>query len=329
MKRVNIYITQPQEDDITAMSDIMKINRSEVVRRAVTEYSGKHKEKINEFINTFNDMDEECNMEVGDPELRFLRECSKDPKFFIERAVQINTYDKGIIPFTMWDVESDLVDILHDYDALIINKSRQSGGSITNLAYMLHYSIFNENKNVIIMSNNLQQATDHLRRFKDMLFGLPKFMQLKVKINNKRTLELENGTKIMAVSGSPCSIKGLQVHYLYMDEIAWGKREDMREFISSVFPTIFSGKTYKVVLSSSPNGYNEFYQIWSDALTNYNNFKPVCIPWWAIPGRDENWKEEEIRRIGKNRFRQEYECQFIGNNILYPGQKEPQMMSFE
>ena len=268
-------------------------------------------------------------MELYDIEKRFRDECEKDPKFFIEGAVKYTSSDSGIVPFKLWDVQLDLVDILHEYNALIINKCRQMGGSLTNLAYMLHYSLFNNGKNVYIMANRLSSAEHLLECFRTMLMELPECVKPKIITNKKRCIELENETRIFASAAMGCAVTGCHIDYLYMEEVAFGGNRYMKDFVHVIFPTMFSSETYKIVICSSPNGFNDFYRIWVGALLNDNNFKPVAIPWWTMPGKDEEWKADMISRIGKNRFASEFECKFIGNNILYPGQKEPRTMSFE
>ena len=333
MKRVNIYITQPQEERISTIADVLNVTRAEIVRRAVDEFGEKHQKEIDSFMKTFNESEHNMNgCNWGNSE--FSNQCAVDPKFFIKNAVRINALDYKDSPFNMEDLQSDLIDILYEYNEIIINKSRQCGGTVTNLAYMLHYAAFKSNKKIVILCNKSQMANELLRIFKSMLLNLPKFIQPKIEINNNRMLQLDNGTQIVASSIENCAsidvLKASPINYIYMDEVAWANPTQMRNFMMNVYPSFVSqGSGYKLVISSSPHGFNHFYRLWSGALTNDNNLKPVCIPWWAVPGRDENWKREQIKHIGENMFKQEFECKFIGNNILFPGLKEAPAMSFE
>ena len=320
MKRVNIYITPPQEERIANIADVLNVTRAEVVRLAVNEFSEKHQQEINTFMEKFNGNDNSKK----DVEQTFLRECLKYPKFFIKNAVKINTHNRL---FDMGSLQGDLIDILHEHNEVIVNKSRQCGSTVIHLAYMLHYAIFNPDRNLIIFSHNTLSATQLLKRFKDLLISLPKFMQPKIIKNTVNRLELDNGTKIMAhVIDAKCT-KEINIHYVYMDEIAISDTNELKEFMNAFHPKSQEGKC-KLVISSNPHGFNEFYHLWSEALTGYNNLQPVCIPWQSVPGRDEKWKEEQIKCIGKRVFKQEYECKFIGNNMLFPGLKEAPMMSF-
>jgi len=331
MKRVNIYITQPQEERISTIADVLNVTRAEIVRRAVDEFGEKHQKEIDSFMKTFNESEHNMNRYNLGPS-DFSNRCAVDPKFFIKNAVQIKSLDYISSPYNMETLQSDLIDILHEYNEIIINKSRQCGNTVTNLAYMLHYAVFNSNKNVLILCNKVRHFTDLLRIFKDMLLSLPKFMQPKLTINNKHMLQLDNGTKIIAHQLDDTYVRSLRMvlHYTYLDEAAFPKMNDLQKFFCAFYPTFVTHEeNLKLVISSSPNGFNHFYRLWSGALTNDNNLKPICIPWWAVPGRDENWKKEQIKYIGKNVFKQEFECKFIGNNILFPGLKEAPAMSFE
>ena len=65
---------------------------------------------------------------------------------------------------------------------------------------------------------------------------------------------------------------------------------------------------------STPNGLNLFYKIWVDSAEHRNDFKSVEIHWSQVPGRDQAWKEQEIRNLGsEDKFRTEHECDFIGS----------------
>jgi hypothetical protein len=106
---------------------------------------------------------------------------------------------------------------------------------------------------------------------------------------------------------------------LFLDEFGFIKSHIADEFIASVFPTISSGKTTKVIITSTPQGMNHFYRMWEDAKGDKskglggNGFERLEIPWNAVPGRDEEWAREQIAQIGQIRFNQEFRCQFIGS----------------
>ena len=98
-----------------------------------------------------------------------------------------------------------------------------------------------------------------------------------------------------------------------MDEFAFIPNHIAEQFFSSVYPTISSGKTTKVIIISTPNGMNMFYKLWHDAERGKNDYKPLEVHWSAVPGRDAKWKEETIRNTSERQFTQEFECEFLGS----------------
>jgi len=92
-----------------------------------------------------------------------------------------------------------------------------------------------------------------------------------------------------------------------------GEANNAEMFFSSVYPTITSGKTSKVVIVSTPHGMNQFYKLWMDSETGKNDYVPIEVHWSEVPGRDEEWKEMTIRNTSKEQFQQEFECEFLGS----------------
>ena len=87
-----------------------------------------------------------------------------------------------------------------------------------------------------------------------------------------------------------------------------------KEFASSTFPTISSGKETKMVLVSTPNGKNHFYEIWTKAIEKKSSFFPIRVDWWEVPGRDEKWKKEQIANTSQEQFDQEFGNSFLATS---------------
>ena len=131
---------------------------------------------------------------------------------------------------------------------------------------------------------------------------------------------LENGSKILASSTSASSIRGGSFSLVYLDEFAFVDATLQEEFFASVYPTISSGATSRVMITSTPKGMNLFYKLWVDAEEGRNEYVPIQVHWSAVPGRDEEWKEQTIKNTSEEQFRQEFECDFIGssNTLINP-----------
>ena len=239
--------------------------------------------------------------------------CLDDPKYFIENYLKIVTIDKGLVPFEMYDFQRKMVDTFHDNRFTICKLPRQSGKSTIIVSYLLHYVLFNDNVNVAILANKSSTARDLLGRLQLAYEHLPKWMQQGVLNWNKGSLELENGSRIVAASTSSSAVRGSTFNIIFLDEFAYVPNNIAEEFFSSVYPTISSGKSSKVMIVSTPHGMNMFYKMWVAATNKNNNFVPVEVHWSEVPGRDEKWKEETIKNTSESQFSTEFECEFLGS----------------
>ena len=124
--------------------------------------------------------------------------------------------------------------------------------------------------------------------------NLPKWMQHGILVWNKGNVELENGSKILAASTSASAVRGMSFNILFLDEFAFVPNHVAEQFFASVYPTITSGKSTKVIIISTPNGMNHFYKMWEDARNDKNGYITNEVHWSQVPGRDKKWKEETI-----------------------------------
>jgi len=260
------------------------------------------------------------NLKKGHTKSRFTKEqiqevlkCLDDPKYFISTYLKIVTIDKGLVPFEMYDFQKNMVDTFHENRFTICKLPRQSGKSTIIVSYLLHYVLFNDNVNVAILANKSSTARDLLGRLQLAYEHLPKWMQQGVLNWNKGSLELENGSRIVAASTSSSAVRGSTFNIIFLDEFAYVPNNIAEEFFSSVYPTISSGKSSKVMIVSTPHGMNMFYKMWVDATNQNNNFVPVEVHWSEVPGRDEKWKEETIKNTSEAQFQTEFECEFLGS----------------
>ena len=242
-----------------------------------------------------------------------VMKCLGDPKYFIEQYLKIVTIDKGLVPFEMYDFQRNMVDTFHDNRFTICKLPRQSGKSTIIVSYLLHYVLFNDNVNVAILANKSSTARDLLGRLQLAYEYLPKWMQQGVLNWNKGSLELENGSRIVAASTSSSAVRGSTFNIIFLDEFAYVPNNIAEEFFSSVYPTISSGKSSKVMIVSTPHGMNMFYKMWMDAVNKKSTFVPVEVHWSEVPGRDEEWKEQTIKNTSESQFQTEFECEFLGS----------------
>ena len=239
--------------------------------------------------------------------------CSKDPVYFIKKYIKIISLDKGLIPFDMYDFQVDMTRKFHAERFNIAKLPRQSGKSTIVTSYLLWYVIFNDNVNVAILANKAATAREMLQRLQLSYENLPKWMQQGINQWNRGSLELENGSKIMAASTSASAVRGMSFNVIFLDEFAFIPNHIADQFFSSVYPTISSGKSTKVIIISTPHGMNMFYKLWHDAERGKNEYVTTEVHWSEVPGRDDVWKEQTIKNTSEEQFRVEFECEFLGS----------------
>ena len=246
-------------------------------------------------------------------EVEEYTKCMDSPQYFIENYVKIVSLDKGLIPFHMYAFQKEMVGTFHNNRFSICKLPRQSGKSTIIIAYLLHYVLFNATVNVAILANKAAVARDLLSRLQLAYEHLPKWLQQGVMTWNKGSLELENGSKILASSTSASAVRGGSYNIIFLDEFAYVPANVAEQFFSSVYPTISSGQTSKVIIVSTPHGMNMFYKMWVDAEEGRNTYVPIEVHWSEVPGRDVKWKEETIKNTSESQFNTEFECEFLGS----------------
>lgn len=246
--------------------------------------------------------------------------CSEDPIYFILTYCKIVNIDKGLIMFPLWDFQKEMILAFEENRFVICKMPRQVGKTTTVAAYLLWKILFNEEYSIAILANKDRQAREILGRIQLMFEHLPKWLQMGVTEWNKGNIKLENGSEILASATSSSAIRGTSQNMVYLDEFAFVPTNIQDEFFASVYPTISSGQSSKVLITSTPNGMNMFYRIWTESEEGRNAYARVDVHWSQIPGRDEAWKEETISNTSEEQFRQEYECEFLGssNTLIHP-----------
>ena len=239
--------------------------------------------------------------------------CKQDPVYFANNYVKIVTLDHGLQPFRTYDFQDKLIKNFHENRFNICKMPRQTGKSTTCVSYLLHYAIFNDSVNIGILANKATTARELLARLATAYENLPKWMQQGILVWNKGNIELENGSKILAASTSASAVRGMSFNILFLDEFAFVPNHVADAFFASVYPTITSGKSTKVIIVSTPHGMNHFYRMWHDAEKAKNEYIPTDVHWSEVPGRDEVWKEQTIKNTSEQQFKIEFECEFLGS----------------
>ena len=236
-----------------------------------------------------------------------------DPIYFCENFVKIRMLGRGRNLFKMYDYQKEMMTLIHEDRFAIINCARQIGKSTVLLAYACWAIIFNEDYEIAVLANKGKTSSSLLRKFRAMYEDLPMWMQQGATDANKSTMEFENRSMIYCVATSADSIRGDSADLVMIDEAAFIKDEVWDDFYKSTVPTISSGTASKLILISTPNGMNHWYDLVMKARDG-KGYKIFEVYWHAVPGRDDKWKSEEIARTDINQFMQEHELEFLGTS---------------
>ena len=249
-------------------------------------------------------------------ELEEMRRCAENVVYFANKYCKVMT-DDGIQKINLRDYQVQILDQYQTHRKNIFVSPRQSGKTITSSIFLLWYLLFNFEKNAMIMANIGDTAAELMDKIKVIMKGLPFFLKPGLIVYNVMTMKFDNGCRIMAKTTTKTSSIGYTIHMLYMDEFAHINPNFINQFFKSVYPTISSSQIARVIITSTPNGMNKFWELYKGAIEGENEFNPIRVEWWQIPNRDEEWKRKEIAALGSEEdFNQEYGCQFLSSSRL-------------
>lgn len=266
-------------------------------------------------------------MEWTPEQIEEFAKCYRDPVYFAENYIKIVNLDEGFVNIKLYDYQRDIIEKFQTSNKIILGQSRQSGKTTTAVCIIAHYILFNRYKSVAILANKGDTAREIMDRLKMAYEALPKWMQSGIVEWNKGSIELENGCKVIAAATSSSAIRGKSQNIVYIDEC--GFVENWHEFAASVLPTISSSKNSKIIISSTPNGLNAFYKLYTNAKEGRNGYDWFEVPWWKVPGRDEEWKKRVLQDLDGDidKFNQEYCMEFMGSaGTLISGAKLKQLV---
>lgn len=246
--------------------------------------------------------------------------CKYDPIYFAEKYINIVHVDRGFIPIELYDYQKEIVIKYQNSRRVVVVTSRQAGKTTTAVAIILHFILFNDHKRVALLANKGASAREILDRIKIAYEALPPWVQQGVLEWNKGSISLENGCQILAEATTSTSIRGKFINLLYIDEAAFVENWD--EFFASVYPTISSGTSTKILLTSTPNGLNHFHKTIEGSKfketepEKWNGYELIEVPWNKVPGRGHEWYIDTLKSMNYDyeKFEVEFNCQFQGSS---------------
>lgn len=257
--------------------------------------------------------------EYSEYELIEIAKCASDIVYFANNYCVAMT-DDGIQKITLRPYQEKMLKSYQENRFNVTLSSRQIGKTVIAGIFLTWYLLFNTDKNILVLANKGATAAEILDKIKAVFKGLPFFLKPGIIQNNVMTIKTDNGCRIMAQSTTKTAAIGFSLHLVYMDEFAHIQASFLEPFYRSVYPTISSSKISRIIITSTPNGRNKFYDIYQGAVEKRNEYTPLRVDWWEVPGRDEEWKRKEVSQLGSEElFNQEYGNQFLASERLLLG----------
>lgn len=253
-------------------------------------------------------------------ELEDLARCANDVVYFANKFCYSMT-DEGVQQITLRPYQEDMLNNFQDNRFVIMLASRQIGKTVTSSIFIAWYLCFHYDRNVMIVANKMATTTEIVDKVKVIIKNLPFFIKPGVTTSGATGMKFDNGCRLYSQATTKTAAIGFTIHLLYADEFAHIHPNFLSQFYRSIYPTLSSSKISRIIISSTPNGMNLFYELYTGALEGKNSYFPIRVDWWQVPGRDENWKKQEIANLGSEElFNQEYGNQFLASSrLLLPG----------
>jgi hypothetical protein len=205
---------------------------------------------------------------------------------------------------------------------IILNCARQSGKSTITAIIALHSALYNPNSLVLIISRGYRQSTELFKKVAD--FYQERGRPVPSDAENKHTLELTNGSRIISLPSKPQTVRGFSAPSLMIiDEAA--QIEDDELYYGSLRPMLAVSQGRLILLSTPFGRRGFFYESWNDYVTdNLGGWQGFKVTAYECPRISKAFLKEEKAVLGEWWFRQEYMCEFSENVEQYFSDEEIQ-----
>ena len=254
--------------------------------------------------------------EYSQLEIEELARCAADVVYFGEKYCFSMT-DEGIRQIKLRPYQKQMLKDFQENRFNVMLASRQIGKTVTSSIFIAWYLCFHYERNVMVVANKLATTNEIVDKIKIILKNLPFFMKPGTISGGVTGMRFDNGNRLFSQATTKTAAIGFTIHLLFADEFAHIHSNFLLPFYRSIYPTLSSSQISRIIICSTPNGMNLFYEIYQAALEGKNAYNSIRIDWWQVPGRDEEWKRREIANLGSEElFNQEYGNQFLASSRL-------------
>ena len=254
--------------------------------------------------------------EYTDEEIAELAKCASDIVYFAEKYAVVMT-DNGIQKVVLREYQKRMLRNFQHERFNIVLASRQMGKTVTASIFNAWYLTFNVDKNTLLLANKSDTTKEIIDKAKVVLENLPFFMKPGIIKYDVMNVRCDNGCRLVGQSTTAKAGIGFTIHNLYLDEFAHIHPSIVDTFYENVYPTLSASKVSRITITSTPNGFNKFYQIYAAAERGDNEYKSMRIDWWEHPDRDDNWYDRELKNLGSiEAFNRQYGNEFVSSSNL-------------
>ena len=241
--------------------------------------------------------------------------------YFARKFAYIQHPVQGKLLFDPYEYQLGLMESYHNYRFNINMMPRQTGKTTCASIYLAWYAMFIPDQTILVAAHKYTGAQEIMSRIRFVYESCPDHIRAGVTSYNKQSIEFENGSRIVAQTTTGNTGRGMSISLLYCDEFAFVQPNIAEEFWTSISPTLATGG--RAIITSTPNSDEDtFATIWKQAEDKFdehgneqvlgtNGFHSFISHWNEHPDRDEEWKKAEVGRIGEEKFRREYGCEFL------------------
>ena len=256
--------------------------------------------------------------EYTDEEIAELAKCANDIVYFAEKYAVVMT-DEGVMQVDLRDYQKKLLKDFQDNRFNVVLASRQMGKTVTASIFNAWYLTFNFDKTTLLLANKSDSTKEIIDKAKIVIENLPYYMKPGIIKYDVMNVKCDNGCRLVGQSTTAKSGIGFTIHNLYLDEFAHVHPTIVDSFYENVYPTLSASKISRINITSTPNGFNKFYEIYTDADRGENAYKATRIDWWQHPDRDDDWYKRELGNLGSEEaFNRQYGNEFVNSsNLLF------------
>ncbi|MCK9575389.1 MAG: terminase family protein [Candidatus Pacearchaeota archaeon] len=224
---------------------------------------------------------------------------------------KIASIEKSKYKVSMFDIS------LNDANHRYYTNDILSHNTITSSIFIAWYVCFHYDRNVLVIANKMATTTEIVDKIKTVIKNVPFFLKPGSLSLGATGMKFDNGVKLYSQATTKTAALGFTIHLLYADEFAHIDEHIVVPFYRSIYPTLSSSQVSRIIISSTPNQMNLFYEIYAKAMEGKNEYFPIRVDWWQVPGRDEKWRQKEINNLGSEElFNQEYGNQFLASSRM-------------